>query len=180
MFNELQAFVSEQTGEVHWVDSYAIGRNMIMTPDILDPSLQRIIQECQAQFTYVRYYHDKEIASQHRHHGHGIRRPSEMTGLERLEDTVRVTFPELTLQTSSRQWLGIFDIITNLFFATDSAEQENADEVETLRYKGQLLNQPLQDRITPVIELQTAVRSETGRNVMFYDAYVSFLCCVDL
>lgn len=140
---------TEGVGEVAWL------------PDGELPShFTKLTTESETNFSYVSYYHDNDLVHTLQQNVLSSKLSSEKANLqqEQLIDTINVSMPTLDLTSTAEQWAAVSDIINNILFVVDSAEQESIDRLETLKYKAQLRQQSELSGVKPVKDLQAAVR----------------------
>ena len=73
-------------------------------------------------------------------------------------NSMYLVFPSVGLQSTSEQWHTIIGVFSDLLLRTDSAEQENADRLDTLKYKALLSNKDLEGHISSLEDIQATTR----------------------
>ena len=101
---------------------------------------------------YIHYYHDPAKV---KHAPPAVNRFS--LGND-LSDTMLVDFPSVRLSTTAQEWSAILDVVGNVLFVTDAAEQASLDRLAAAELMRLLLGQTAAQRVSSIVALQQRVR----------------------
>eukprot|EP01147_Barroeca_monosierra_P007481 gene7480-556_t len=77
----------------------------------------------------------------------------------KVYNTTTAYHPELHMQTTSEQWAAVLDVMTNVVFADNAAEQEVTDHKSVMQLKSHLQEESDNEKKAHITSLQQTVRS---------------------
>ena len=120
------------------------------TRSAIDNPVTSVVKKCEAKLQYIPYYHDI------------VRTAADAPGpagkMDELTDTMIVDFPKFHLSTTSSEYSAILDVITNVLFVTDAAEQASMDRLAAAEFSRLRQGQTASQRTDSIACLQQRVR----------------------
>lgn len=131
-----------------WLTPSAVGLALPPRRDDGCEPLVCLLEKCVARVQYVHFYHDAARV--------GAGGAAHQPGLhEDLSDSVIVEFPDVRISTAAGEWAAIRDVLVNVLFVTDEAEQATLDRKE---FASVLQGQSDEQRVESIVRLQQRVR----------------------